>query len=211
MKSPSLACAVAGVALSLPAVAGEPVLEEEIVVTGVRMEQPLVIETDPKLPRQPLPAHDGADYLKTVPGFSVIRKGGTDGDPVFRGMAASRITVAHRRRAWCSAVAATAWIRRPPTCFPRAYDRIVVDQGAADRAARARQLGGDRALRARRRRCSTAPATFRTASLLGGSFGRSDLVGDVPSERRGYARLTGTRAEASDYTDGAGRGRALGL
>ncbi len=61
------------------------------------MTAPLLVVTDPRQPRQPLPAHDGADYLKTIPGFSVIRKGGTDGDPVFRGMAASRVNMLHRR------------------------------------------------------------------------------------------------------------------
>lgn len=50
-------------------------IREEMVVTGVKMEAPLNVVTDPKAPRQPLPAQDGADYLKTIPGFSVIRKG----------------------------------------------------------------------------------------------------------------------------------------
>jgi len=66
------------------ACANDNQLREEIVVAGARMNEPLTVVTDPKAPRQPLPAHDGADYLKTIPGFSVIRKGGTDGDPVFR-------------------------------------------------------------------------------------------------------------------------------
>ena len=39
---------------------------------------PLVVVTDPKTPRQPLPASDGADYLKTIPGFTSIRSGGTN-------------------------------------------------------------------------------------------------------------------------------------
>ena len=36
-----------------------------------------------------------ADFtmLKSIPGFSVIRKGGTDGDPVFRGMSGSRLGI----------------------------------------------------------------------------------------------------------------------
>jgi len=66
---------------------------EELVVTGSRMLEPLKVVADPRQPRQPLPAHDGADFLKTIPGFNVIRKGGTDGDPVFRGMAASRLNI----------------------------------------------------------------------------------------------------------------------
>lgn len=47
----------------------------EVVVTAPQMSSPLTIVTDPKAPRQPVPAQDGADYLKTIPGFSVVRKG----------------------------------------------------------------------------------------------------------------------------------------
>ncbi|WP_338110805.1 TonB-dependent receptor plug domain-containing protein, partial [Rosenbergiella australiborealis] len=52
---------------------------------------PLEVVTSPKTPRQPLPASDGSDYLKTIPGFAQIRNGGTNGDPVFRGMFGSRL------------------------------------------------------------------------------------------------------------------------
>lgn len=55
------------------------------VVTGVAQSSPLTIVTNPKEPRQPVPASDGADYLKTIPGFAVIRNGGSNGDPVLRG------------------------------------------------------------------------------------------------------------------------------
>ncbi|MBH9665510.1 TonB-dependent receptor plug domain-containing protein, partial [Burkholderia multivorans] len=54
---------------------------------------PLVVVTDPKTPRQPLPASDGADYLKTIPGFTSIRSGGTNGDLVLRGMFGSRLNI----------------------------------------------------------------------------------------------------------------------
>ena len=61
------------------------------VVTGVAQQSPGVVVTDPKLPRQPVPASDGADYLKTIPGFSALRSGGVNSDPVFRGMFGSRL------------------------------------------------------------------------------------------------------------------------
>ncbi|MCS6055678.1 TonB-dependent receptor plug domain-containing protein [Klebsiella variicola subsp. variicola] len=54
---------------------------------------PLEVVTSPKRPRQPVPASDGSDYLKTIPGFSQIRAGGTNGDPVFRGMFGSRLRI----------------------------------------------------------------------------------------------------------------------
>ena len=39
---------------------------DRVVVTASPV-QPLTFETDPKLPRQPVPASDGADYLKPFP------------------------------------------------------------------------------------------------------------------------------------------------
>ena len=76
-------------ALALPLQAAEvaggaQAADEEVaplVVTSVAPQSPLTVVTDPRQPRQPVPASDGADYLKTIPGFNVIRKGGTDGDP----------------------------------------------------------------------------------------------------------------------------------
>jgi len=46
------------------------------VITAVAPSSPLTVVTNPKDPRQPVPASDGADYLKTIPGFSAIRAGG---------------------------------------------------------------------------------------------------------------------------------------
>src|SRR5699024_10323064 len=66
---------------------------EPTVVTAPGIDAPLMVVTDPKAPRQPIPAHDGADFLKSIPGFSIVRKGGTDGDPVFRGFSGSRLGI----------------------------------------------------------------------------------------------------------------------
>ncbi len=111
-----------------------------VVVTAPVTEAPLTVTTDPKAPRQPLPAHDGADMLKSIPGFSVIRKGGTDGDPVFRGMSGSRLDILLGRtgRAW--------WLWRAHGPADRLHLPGVLRprhraEGAADRALRWRQLG----------------------------------------------------------------------
>lgn len=40
-------------------------------VIGEAPESALTWETDPKVPRQPVPASDGADYLKTIPGSAL--------------------------------------------------------------------------------------------------------------------------------------------
>jgi iron complex outermembrane receptor protein len=199
----------AAVLLSVPAaicVAGtarsqDPL--EEVVVTASRMHAPLTVITDPKAPRQPLPAHDGADYLKTIPGFSVIRKGGTDGDPVFRGMAASRVNMLVDGE---QVLGGCGMRMDPPTAyvFPEAYDRIVVVKGPQTVL---RGPGNSAASVSFERdvRRFEQDGYLANASALGASFGRSDLVGDLrlgtPSV---YGQLTGTRASSDDYDDGAG-------
>jgi iron complex outermembrane recepter protein len=55
---------------------------DPFVVSLATQSSPLTFEIDPKTPRLPVPASDGADYLKTIPGFSLIRNGGTNGVPV---------------------------------------------------------------------------------------------------------------------------------
>ncbi|MEC6999558.1 hypothetical protein VXQ18_06275 [Brucella abortus] len=63
-----------------------------------------------------MPASDGADYLKTILGFSTIRNGGTNGDLVFRGMFGSRVNI-RTDGGVILALAAGAWTTLPPT-FP---------------------------------------------------------------------------------------------
>lgn len=51
-----------------------------IVVTAEKGNQAngLVVVADPKQPIQPVPATDGADYLKSIMGFNAMSSGGTN-------------------------------------------------------------------------------------------------------------------------------------
>src|SRR5690606_11303863 len=62
-----------------------------VVITGVGQQSALTVITDPKIPRQPVPASDAGDYLQTIPGFAAVSGGGSNSDPVFRGMFGSRL------------------------------------------------------------------------------------------------------------------------
>lgn len=181
--------------------ADENLLVDDVVVTAVRMAEPLTIVTDPKAPRQPVPAHDGADYLKTIPGFSVMRKGGTDGEPILRGMAGSRINIlvdGQNVLGGCSMRmdAPTSYI------FPEAFDQLTVMKGPQTvlygPGASAGSVMFDRHLRQMQK-----PGIGGNGSLLLGSYGRHDEVADVKfGNEHVYARITGTNSEANDYRDG---------
>ncbi|WP_297323555.1 TonB-dependent receptor plug domain-containing protein, partial [uncultured Bartonella sp.] len=99
-----------------------------VVVTSAAMSSPLNVITDPKAPRQPIPASDGADYLKTIPGFSTIRNGGTNGDPVFRGQFGSRLNIVNDG----SVIMGGCPGRMDnPTSYisPESYDRLTIVKG----------------------------------------------------------------------------------
>lgn len=174
----------------------------EVVVTAPGMSSPLTVETDPQAPRQPVPAHDGADYLKAVPGFSVIRKGGTDGDPVFRGMAASRLNILANGE---TVLGGCGMRMDPPTAylFPESYDRIRILKGP-----QSVEWGVGSAATVLFERDSVrfdGPQVTGDASALAASFGRIELMGDLTAGApQGYLRVQGTHSESDDYEDGDG-------
>jgi iron complex outermembrane receptor protein len=192
------------VAMALaPLAHAENVVLDEVVVTAPAMDQPLVVQTDPRKPRQPVPAHDGADYLKTIPGFSVIRKGGTDGDPVFRGMAGSRLNILLDGE---QILGGCGGRMDPPTAyvFPASYDRITVLKGPQTVLYGPGNSAGT-VLFERSMNRADQVGTKAQGSLLLGSFGRNDemLEAKVGSADY-YLRAGATRSQANDYQDGDG-------
>ncbi len=200
-----LKISVMAVALALNSMAhaDETASLDEVVVTAPQSTEPLTVKTDPKKPRQPVPAHDGADYLKTIPGFSVIRKGGTDGDPVFRGMAGSRLNILLDGE---QILGGCGGRMDPPTAyvFPASYDRITLLKGPQTVLYGPGNSAGtvlferiiDRAAQA---------GTSVNGSLMLGSFGRNDEMVDARTGSESYyLRAGGTRSHSNDYKDGSG-------
>jgi iron complex outermembrane receptor protein len=200
-----LKMSVVAVALAMgnAAQAAETAALDEVVVTAPQSAEPLTVKTNPGKPRQPVPAHDGADYLKTIPGFSVIRKGGTDGDPVFRGMAGSRLNVLLDGE---QILGGCGGRMDPPTAyvFPASYDRITLLKGPQTVLYGPGNSAGtvlferivDRAVQA---------GTHAHGSLMLGSFGRNDEMLDAQTGSSSYyLRAGATRSHSNDYQDGSG-------
>lgn len=177
---------------------------EEVVVTAPHMIEPLIVETNPKAPRQPVPAHDGADYLKTIPGFSVIRKGGTDGDPVFRGMAGSRLNVLIDGQ---YILGGCGGRMDPPTAyvFPEIYDKIRILKGPQTVKYGGGNIGGT-VLFEHDIKYFEKPGVRTHTGLTLGSFGRNDQIVDVSAGvPLGFINITGSRSDSDNYKDGDGR------
>ncbi len=173
------------------------------VITAVAQSSPLTVVTDPKQPRQPIPASDGADYLKTIPGFSSIRNGGTNGDPVLRGMFGSRLNILTNGTTMLGACPARM---DAPTSYisPETFDKLTVVKGPETviwgPGASAGTIRFDR-----------EPERFGelgmrvNGSLTAGSNGRFDRVLDAAAGGPlGYLRVTGNKSQSDDYEDGSG-------
>ncbi|QWP75213.1 TonB-dependent copper receptor [Lysobacter sp. K5869] len=211
LRTLALRCAVlqalglhGALAAEAPAGRVDPAQTLDAVVVTAAPVSALTFELDPKLPRQPVPASDGADYLKTVPGFTAIRNGGTNGDPVLRGMFGSRLNLLSNDGSMPGACPAR--MDNPLSYVsPETYDRVVVVKGPQT------VLWGPGASAGtvrfvRRTEAFERPGVRANGSALGGSFGRNDQRVDiVAGAPLGFARLAANRSEADDYDDGNGQ------
>ncbi len=174
-----------------------------ITVTAPR-GSPLTVTTSPRTPRQPVPASDGADYLKTIPGFSQVRNGGTNGDPVFRGMFGSRLKIL---TSGAEILGACPGRMDAPTAYisPESYDLLTLVKGPQT------VLWGPGASAGIVRFERTRPHFEKwgagvDASLLAGANQRRDKNIDARlGNHQGYLQLIGTQSRAGDYQDGAHR------
>lgn len=197
----ALACLATAPVLS---VAAAPLdVLNPVVVTAVAPESPLTFTTDPKAPRQPLPASDGTDYLKTIPGFSAIRNGGSNGDPVLRGMFGSRLNVLANDAAMPGACPARM---DAPSSYisPETFDRLTVIKGPQTVLWGPGASAGTVRFERDTPRFD-APGVRFDGTLVGGSHGRNDQTVDLTAgAEKGYARVTANHSQAQDYRDGNG-------
>nr|WP_187265802.1 TonB-dependent copper receptor [Ottowia sp. GY511] len=176
----------------------------DTVVTAVHDHSPAQIVADPKQPRQPVPASDAADYLKTIPGFSAIRSGGSNSDPVFRGQFGSRLPLLTNGTQMQGACPARM---DSPSSYisPETFDTLTVVKGPQTvlwgPGASAGVVRFDR----ERPDFSDGPVHF-TGTLQGASAGRNDQTADFEAGNdQLYLRATANRSHSGDYQDGRGQ------
>ncbi|WP_226020345.1 TonB-dependent copper receptor [Serratia symbiotica] len=190
-------CAAALPAASLAA----PVSYEEVITVAAPTDTPLTTITNPKAPRQPIPASDGADLLKTIPGFAQIRNGGSNGDPVLRGMFGSRLNILTNGGALYGGCGSRM---DAPTSYisPSNFNLLSVLKGPQT------VLWGPMApagtiLFEHQKPSFNQPSLQGEAHLLFGSHGRIDQNVDATlGSQEGYLRINGGKSRASDYRDG---------
>lgn len=176
---------------------------DSVMIVTAPVSSPLEVVTSPKTPRQPVPASDGSDYLKTIPGFSQIRNGGTNGDPVFRGMFGSRLRLLTDNG---EVLGACSSRMDAPTSYisPENFDLLTLIKGPETVLWGPGNSAGTIRFERQQPRFDQ-PGIQGTASLLTGSNQRWDENADISfGSEDGYLRLTGNKSRSDDYKDGNG-------
>ncbi|MDC9596288.1 TonB-dependent copper receptor [Xenorhabdus anantnagensis] len=178
--------------------------DNEVVITVTApATSPLEVASSLKTPRQPIPASDGSDYLKTIPGFSQIRNGGTNGDPVFRGMFGSRL----RMLIDDSEILGSCGGRMDaPSSYisPESYDVLSLVKGPQTVLWGAGNSAGTIRFERTRPQFEQLGAQGNASTVIG-SNGRWDGNADFSiGNELGYIRLIGNKSRSNDYKDGNG-------
>ncbi|MFC3187223.1 TonB-dependent copper receptor [Shewanella intestini] len=167
------------------------------------MHQPSKVTSDPKKPRLPLPAYDGAGFLKTITGFSISRKGGAGGDPSLRGMGGSRISIVDDGQH----VYGTCGGRMdPPTAYiyPEAYEAITVIKGP--QTVKYGPVGSAGTVLFEKDRNNFVGKNVEgRMSTTQGSFGREDYLVELKAgNETHYVDFDMNKSQSEHYTDGKG-------
>ena len=177
--------------------------ESSVMIVTAPVDSPLTISTSTKTPRQPVPASDGSDYLKTIPGFSQIRNGGTNGDPVFRGMFGSRLRILTNDGEMLGACPSRM---DAPTSYisPENFDVLNMIKGPQTVLWGPGNSAGT--IRFDREKPDFTEAGIKgNASALTASNHRLDTNADISiGNEKGYVRLIGNKSRSNDYKDGNG-------
>ena len=208
MRRPSLLVLPLVLAVSQAWADTEPVAEETVTlspvtVTGTQQQKANSITFNPKAALQPLPAGDGADLLQSVPNMSIIRKGGSSGDPLFRGLGGSRLSV----NADDQFIYGGCGMRMdPPTAYihPNSFDKVVVTKGPQTVTQGMGLVSGSVQFIRKDPDFTEKPYNIN-ATLTAGSNDRLD--GSLEAEfggKYGYVRTNISHNEANDYKDGDG-------
>ncbi|RRS08970.1 TonB-dependent copper receptor [Pseudoalteromonas sp. J010] len=187
--------------LSLLSTASADEIERIVIIAP--MQTPLTLSTDTKAVRQPLPAQDGADLLSSISGFSLVKKGGASSDPVFRGMAGSRIAIIANNG---QTLGGCGNRMDPPTAYitPQSYDTLKVIKGPQTVLYGPGNSAATVVFERETDRLDKSEIVG-FANAVVSSQGRHSVNSDIKvGNQNGYARVAANYSDADDYEDGSG-------
>lgn len=175
-----------------------------VVIAADVPNKSLITEGNPRQARQPIPASDAGDFLSRAPGFSAQNSGGTNSDPVLRGLSGSRLNLLVDGG---EIIGACPSRMDAPSSYiaPETFDHFVIIKGPQTVQHGPTGSAGT-VLFERRTQPFTETGYRGQVRLQGGSYGRLGQLADVTAgNEQGYLRVIGQHDRAQDYKDGSGQ------
>lgn len=144
---------------------------------------------------------DAADYLKNIPGFATIRRGGTNADPVFRGMSGSRIRIlmdnGEMLGACCSRM-------DPPSAYiyPETFDILNLIKGPQTVLLGPVSSGGILQFERYHPRFNISKIELHSNILVGSNNKVDKNIDSIIGNKNGYIRIMSNVSHSDDYRDG---------
>ena len=177
------------------------IVTDSIVISVPEFSSGITTRLNTKNPIQPLPTNDGASFLKVIPGFTVSRKGGANGDAMYRGLAGSRLNFILDGMEFLGGCnfrldSPTAYV------YPETYDQARLIKGPQT----VKYGNGNSSgvvLFERNADWSSGKNGYLSGTI--GSWGRADLLTTAEYVTSKFAvEANFSHSQADDYKDGAG-------
>lgn len=182
---------------------------QQVIAETTQELSPILIQSDepafglklnPKSNKYSQSAQDGAVFLKHISGFSIIRKGGKSGDPVFRGFAGSRLGILVDGEEMFGGCGGRM---DPPTSYisPYNYDEVLMIKGPQTVLYGPGHTAGTIIFNHHFQRPDTTSMKGKASALLG-SNERYDFAGNARfASPIATLNMGGTKTHANDYKD----------
>ncbi|URJ30356.1 TonB-dependent receptor domain-containing protein [Candidatus Blochmannia vicinus (nom. nud.)] len=176
-------------------------IRDDIMTIISLKNSPLVFTASPTRSLQSLYVTDAADYLKNISGFTAIRNGGVNNEPVFRGMFGSRIRILMDN----GEILGACFSHMDPISAyisPETFDILNVIKGPQT------VLWGPVASGAtlqfeRYNPCFDKSKVQLRSNLMIGANNKVDRnIDSIIGSKYGYLRLIGNLSQSDDYYDG---------
>lgn len=177
--------------------------DEEIIIVNTLSYFPGIFTFSPTKFLRSLYITDATDYLKNIPGFNFIRNGGTNAEPVFRGMFGSRLRMLMNNGeilgACCARMdPASAYI------YPETFDILNLVKGPQTVLLGPVSSTGTLQFERYHPFFNRSEFKLHSSIVLGANNKMDKNIDSIIGSKYGYVRLIGNVSSAADYRDGNG-------
>ncbi|UOY04237.1 TonB-dependent copper receptor [Candidatus Blochmanniella pennsylvanica] len=176
-------------------------MHDDVITVISPKNSPLIFSDSPAKSLQSLYVIDVSDYLKGITGFSAIRNGGVNNEPVFRGMFGSRIRILMDN----GEILGACFSHMDPVSayiFPETFDILNIIKGPQTVLWGPVTSAGTLQFERYHPQFDKSKIQLRSNVTIGANNKIDKNIDSIMGSKYGYIRLIGNVSRSDDYHDG---------